>query len=72
VRSLAPREGNDPDAVLSRAEAALAAGDLGTALAEAAALPEAGQAAMAGWVGLAAVRQAATAALAELTAAVGG
>ncbi|MCA8883692.1 MAG: hypothetical protein KDA50_08095 [Rhodobacteraceae bacterium] len=49
ARSLEPHEGDDPDAVLSRAEAALAAGDLETTLSELAQLPPAGQAAMADW-----------------------
>jgi hypothetical protein len=49
ARSLEPRDGDDPDAVLSRAEAALRTGNLAQALAELDALPEAGQAAMAGW-----------------------
>lgn len=49
ARSVAPREGNDPDAVLSRSEAALRAGDLDTALSELSALPEVAQAAMADW-----------------------
>jgi hypothetical protein len=49
ARSLEPRDGGDPDAVLSRAEAALRAGDLTAALTELSALPEAGQAEMAGW-----------------------
>ncbi len=49
ARSLAPREGNDPDAVLSRAEAALSQGDLTKALTEIAALPVEAQAAMADW-----------------------
>ncbi|MDR9394435.1 MAG: hypothetical protein RI571_08935 [Roseovarius sp.] len=49
VRSLAPREGNDPDAVLSRAEAALAEGRLNDALAEIEALPEPGRAELADW-----------------------
>lgn len=49
ARSLAPREGNDPDAILSRAEAALAEGDLTKALAELAALPAEAQAALADW-----------------------
>ena len=59
TRSLAPKEGNDADAVLSRAEAALKQGDLGAALAELDALPEAGQPAMADWRALAATRKAA-------------
>jgi hypothetical protein len=50
ARSLEPRAGDDPDAVLSRAEAALRAGDLPATLAELSTLPEAGQAAMAGWI----------------------
>lgn len=69
VRSLEPREGSDPDAVLSRAAAALAGGDLPAALAEIGALPEAGQAEMAGWATLARQRADATAAFAALAAA---
>ncbi|MFT6450893.1 MAG: hypothetical protein ACJA06_000373 [Halocynthiibacter sp.] len=68
VRSLEPREGDDPDAVLSRAEAALKQGDLATALQEAAALPADGQTALADWVGLAQTRLDAENALAELAA----
>jgi hypothetical protein len=49
ARSLEPREGDDPDAILSRAEAAVRAGDLAQALTEISALPEEGQAAMADW-----------------------
>jgi hypothetical protein len=49
ARSLEPRDGDDPDAILSRAEAAVRAGDLSQALTELTALPESGQAAMAGW-----------------------
>lgn len=56
ARSLEPREGADPDAVLSRAEAALRSGDLVACLDEVAALPEQGQAAMAGWTEQARVR----------------
>lgn len=44
-----PREGTDPDAILSRAEAALGASDVAGALAEVATLPEPGQQAMADW-----------------------
>ena len=50
ARSLEPREGDDPDAVLSRAEAALGSGDIAGVIALVAALPEEGQAAMSGWV----------------------
>ena len=49
IRSLAPREGDDPDAILSRAEAALGANDLAAALAELAALPPGPAAEMAAW-----------------------
>ncbi len=68
ARSLEPREGDDPDAVLSRAEAALGGGDLETTLTEIAALPEAGQAALSAWVGDAETRRAALNALADLAA----
>lgn len=68
ARSLTPREGADPDAVLSRAEAALAAGDPGAAITAIETLPEAGQARMAEWVTLAKRRIAATAAAAALAA----
>jgi hypothetical protein len=50
ARSLTPREGADPDAVLSRAEAALQAGEIKAVLTELAALPPAGAEAMAPWI----------------------
>lgn len=50
VRSLEPREGDDPDAILSRAEAALNGGDVAGALAEIVMLPPDGQSAMTDWV----------------------
>lgn len=59
ARSLEPREGDDADAILSRAEAALRAGDIAGAVAEVATLPEAAKPAMADWVDLARTRQAA-------------
>lgn len=68
LRSLTPREGNDPDAVLSRAEAALTEGRLSDALAELAAMPEAGKPALAGWIAEATVRTAAEEALSQLLA----
>jgi hypothetical protein len=71
ARSLTPREGGDPDAVLSRAEAALAEGDLNGALSEIAALPEASQAAMAEWLAQAQLRQAAVQAVQDLSDAMG-
>lgn len=57
ARSLTPREGDDPDAVLSRAEDALRNGNLAGTLETLAALPEAGQAAFAEWVSSASTRQ---------------
>ncbi|WP_135502852.1 COG4223 family protein [Roseovarius aestuariivivens] len=50
ARSLEPREGDDPDAVLSRAEAAVREGRLADALKEIEALPEPGRAALSDWV----------------------
>ncbi|MFD1794622.1 hypothetical protein FQV27_06945 [Paracoccus aurantiacus] len=49
ARSVEPREGDDPDAVLSRAAALVQQGELQSALDEIAALPEAGQQAMSTW-----------------------
>lgn len=69
ARSLTPQEGDDPDAVLSRADAAVAAGNLQTALTEIAALPDAAQAALADWVAQVKLRNDAQAATAELSAA---
>lgn len=63
ARSLEPREGDDPDAILSRAEAALQLGDLPAALAEVATLPEPARAAMADWIVAADRRQQAEAAV---------
>jgi hypothetical protein len=68
VRSLDPREGTGPDAVLSRAEAALADGLVDQALTELAALPPAGTEKMAPWIAEAQRRLAAEAAVAELAA----
>ncbi|WP_299964632.1 mitofilin family membrane protein [uncultured Roseobacter sp.] len=50
ARSVTPREGSDPDAILSRAEAAVQQGDLDTALTELQALPDPARAAMQGWL----------------------
>ena len=66
VRSLTPREGSDPDAVLSRAQAAVSAGDLTTALTEMDALPEAARTAMSDWLEAATARKAAQDAASEL------
>lgn len=71
VRSLTPQAGDDPDAILSRAEAALALDDLPAALAEIAALPDAGRERMSEWVGLAERRQQAVEGLTALRAEAG-
>ncbi len=71
ARSLAPKEGDDPDAILSRAEAAIHQGDIARAVLETAALPGAGAAKMADWVTQAQSRQAVVDGLAELTATLG-
>ncbi|MCK0170985.1 hypothetical protein MWU53_07950 [Aliiroseovarius sp. S1123] len=67
TRSLEPKEGDDPDAILSRAEAALKAGQLDTALTELAAMPDAGQPALAPWIASATQRRDALAAAADLS-----
>ncbi len=59
TRSLEPREGDDPDAVLSRAEAAAREGRLADVLAEIEALPESGRAALSDWTTNVTRRQAA-------------
>lgn len=69
ARSLSEREGDDPDAVLSRAQARLSEGDVQATLAEISALNEAGQAAMAGWVEDAKARAEAEAAVSDLSSA---
>lgn len=56
ARSLEARAGGDPDAVLSRTEAAVKSGDLAAALTQIVALPADGQAAMADWMALATAR----------------
>lgn len=67
VRSVTPRDGADPDAVLSRAEAALQANRLSDALAEVASLPEVARAEMSGWIAAADARLAALAAVQDLS-----
>ncbi len=66
ARSLTPKEGNGPDAVLSRAQAKLDSGDLKAALAEIATLPEAAQTPLADWKSAARKRVAALDALTQL------
>ncbi|MFC3568353.1 COG4223 family protein [Paracoccus simplex] len=68
ARSVEPREGDDPDAVLSRADAAVKAGDIKGALAEIGGLPQPGQDAMSDWTAKAGVWVEANAALAALAA----
>ena len=67
VRSLEPREGDDPDAILSRAEDALRRNALAEALSLVATLPPAGQEAMAGWSQAASQRLEALEAIQTLT-----
>jgi hypothetical protein len=66
ARSVTPREGDEADAVLSRAESALRVGDLDAALQELTALPEAARNAMGDWLGQAEMRNAALAAAGTL------
>ncbi|MEC7763193.1 MAG: hypothetical protein VX874_14920 [Pseudomonadota bacterium] len=58
-RSLEPQEGNDPDAILSRAEFALGNGRIAEALEELSTMPEAAQPAMTDWTSEAQTRLAA-------------
>lgn len=66
VRSVAPREGTDVDAILSRAEAAVRDGRVADAIAELDGLPEQAAAQTAAWRELAETRLAAFAALDDL------
>lgn len=70
ARSVAPREGSDADAILSRADAAVGMGRIGAALDEVAALSEAARAApaMADWLAGATAYRDAQAALSDLSA----
>jgi hypothetical protein len=68
-RSLTPREGMSPDALLSRMEDRLREDDLAGALAEAGQLPSEAQAAMGPWLAAARLRAGAVDGLAELEAA---
>jgi hypothetical protein len=69
ARSLSPRDGTDPDAVLSRAEGLLADGDIAATLAELGTLPAAAKDVLAPWVTEAESRQKAIAVLSALSAA---
>ena len=67
ARSLTPKDGNDPDAVLSRAEALLSQGKLQETLDEVSTLPEDAQNAMSTWLSDAQSRQAALQAVESLS-----
>ena len=71
ARSLTPRAGNDPDSILSRAEAALDSGDVAATLAELATLPQSAKSALAAWQALAQQRLDAAVALSDLAKAGG-
>ena len=66
IRSVAPKEGDSADAVLSRAEAALRQGRLTDTLAELGALPEVARAELTEWQGMAEARADALSAAATL------
>ena len=67
ARSVIPREGSDPDAVLSRAEAAVRDGRVADALREIDALPQGAKDAMQSWSADAKVRADAEAAVQDLS-----
>ena len=67
ARSVAPREGSDPDAVLSRTEAAVRQGNIADALTEIETLPAAAQDVMADWLASARARAATEAAVQDLS-----
>ncbi|HEY0214520.1 MAG TPA: hypothetical protein VGC40_13190 [Paenirhodobacter sp.] len=66
ARSVVPREGDGADAVLSRIQAWVDAGDIRKAIAETEALPQAAQAMLSGWITQAQTRIAAGDAMVEL------
>jgi hypothetical protein len=68
ARSLEPKDGDDADAVLSRAEALLSEGNLTETLSEVSVLPDAAKEAMSGWLTDAQNRQAALQAVDALSA----
>lgn len=68
ARALTPQTGNDPDAILSRINAGLRAGDMATVMAEIAALPAEARDAMADWIAQVQIRAEALAAYETLGA----
>ena len=70
-RSLSPRDGDDPDAILSRAQGAVDQGDLSLALAELSALPAPAQAVFSDWVAQVEARLSVTEAFETYRAAIG-
>ena len=68
IRSLEPREGDDADAILSRADAAVSEGRLDAALSEIAGLPEVAQSALSDWTARAEARRDALAAADAMSA----
>jgi hypothetical protein len=68
LRSLSPKEGSSPDAILSRAQQAVRDNDLSVALTEISTLPDVGQAVMATWVAKAQTRLDVTNALSAMLA----
>ena len=69
LRSLTPRQGDDPDAILSRAEAALATGDVAAALTELETLPDSAKPPLADWTAQARIRTEGAAALSAMAGA---
>lgn len=72
ARSLTPREGDDADAILSRAEAAVRSEDLATAISEIEALPESAKAEFSNWQASASARLAAVDGFDAVSAALNG
>lgn len=68
ARAVTPQDGDGPNAVLSRIEAAVRSGDLKSALDEANALPDAAKSELADWLSAAQARQAAAQALSAMIA----
>lgn len=66
ARSIEPKEGDDADAILSRAEAALREGRLEASLTELSALPDSSQAILADWRSMVEIRMAAVQAVETL------